>query len=241
MKNPAFSKSFLVKPILVIAFLVLIKCNCFAAVKTAAMDGYWSNPNIWLPAGVPASNDSVTIIANVYFDIPVTITAGGRVVINIGATLCGQDTFRLLCGGFLLVNGLMSGIDIYVSDGVIGFPGHVYAEHSLVSNPCSSGFIVNGLSVVGQPYSCPTTGIDEISDHSGVNVFPNPFSGYIEISLAGNELTEIILYDLVSRKRVQKIFRNNVSLNTAALAKGIYFYEVRKNNAVIKKGKVIKE
>lgn len=72
-------------------------------------------------------------------------------------------------------------------------------------------------------------------------LFPNPFSDKLNIRTGNSELSEIVIYDIASRQLLQKKFINMVSLNTGQLAKGIYIYEVRNKNVVIKNGKVVKE
>ena len=52
---------------------------------------------------------------------------------------------------------------------------------------------------------------------------------------------EIILYDILSQKLLQKKLTNSTTLNTEQLAKGIYIYEVRNENGVIQNGKVVKK
>ncbi|MEP7169801.1 MAG: T9SS type A sorting domain-containing protein, partial [Bacteroidota bacterium] len=86
-----------------------------------------------------------------------------------------------------------------------------------------------------------TVGIDEINENTIVNIYPNPVYNELNIKMDNIELSEIILYDLTSRKLLQQKFTNSVTLNTEQLAKGIYIYEVRNKNGVIKKGKVVKE
>lgn len=83
------------------------------------------------------------------------------------------------------------------------------------------------------------TGIEDNS-LSDWNVFPNPFSDRLNVSLTNNILSEIILYDLASRKILRQEFINYFSLNLEHLAKGIYIYEVRDSNGLCKKGKVVK-
>jgi hypothetical protein len=72
-------------------------------------------------------------------------------------------------------------------------------------------------------------------------IIPNPFSDRLNITISNKDLSEINLYDISSRKLLQKKFTNSTTLNTQQLAKGIYLYEVRNINGVIKKGKVVKE
>ncbi|MFI5219893.1 MAG: T9SS type A sorting domain-containing protein [Bacteroidia bacterium] len=86
-----------------------------------------------------------------------------------------------------------------------------------------------------------TTGIsEEYSNEFFQSPYPNPFSSFLSIK-GTNQNGEIILYDITSRKLLQQKFTNSISLNTEQFAKGIYLYEVRNKNGVIKKGKVVKE
>ena len=73
-----------------------------------------------------------------------------------------------------------------------------------------------------------------------IGIFPNPFSNKINITSTKNENMEIILYDVISKIILQQKFTNSVSLNTEELSKGIYIYEVRNKNGVIKNGKILK-
>ncbi|HKR04241.1 MAG TPA: T9SS type A sorting domain-containing protein [Bacteroidia bacterium] len=95
---------------------------------------------------------------------------------------------------------------------------------------------------------CITTGVPPIFNlqSSIFNISPNPFSNEINISSTANDLSEIILYDITSRKLLQQTFTGSASINTSQLSKGIYLYEVRNNpdsyrDGIIKKGKVVKE
>ena len=71
-------------------------------------------------------------------------------------------------------------------------------------------------------------------------IYPNPFSDNLTITTTTTSLSEIILYDIASRKLLQQKFTGSVTLNTEQLAKGIYIYEVRSKENT-KKGKVVKE
>ncbi len=85
-------------------------------------------------------------------------------------------------------------------------------------------------------------GIDEpLISGNTIEVFPNPFSNEITVSNSKNELCEIILFDISSREIVQRKFTYSTTVNTSQLAKGIYIFEVRNNNTLLRKGKIIKE
>lgn len=72
-------------------------------------------------------------------------------------------------------------------------------------------------------------------------LFPNPVTDKLNVQINNNEQTEIILYDLSSKKLLQQTFTNTTTINTEQLAKGIYLYTLRNRNGIIKNGKVIKQ
>jgi len=86
---------------------------------------------------------------------------------------------------------------------------------------------------------CPTT-INENHENAFVSIYPNPITNNLTIKAKNSELSEIILYDIASRKILQEKFTNSVSINTEQLAKGLYLYEVRNQDGSCKKGKVVK-
>ncbi len=85
------------------------------------------------------------------------------------------------------------------------------------------------------------TGTEEQNAGNKIDIYPNPFTDKILLEVNSHELTEIALYDLTSRKIIHENFINSISLNTSQLAKGVYIYEVRNKNGVVRKGKVVKE
>ena len=87
-----------------------------------------------------------------------------------------------------------------------------------------------------------TVGIDN-PNFQGADylISPNPFTNEINIKTNSSELSEIIFYDIASRKLLQQTFFNSAIINTTQLSKGIYFYEVKNKNGVVRKGKVVKE
>jgi hypothetical protein len=77
-------------------------------------------------------------------------------------------------------------------------------------------------------------------EHS-LSLYPNPFNDKLNILSNTNGNFELILYDLLSQKIVQRQFTNSMTLSTEELAKGVYIYEVRNKKGVIQNGKVVKE
>ncbi|MBK8847595.1 MAG: T9SS type A sorting domain-containing protein [Bacteroidetes bacterium] len=86
-----------------------------------------------------------------------------------------------------------------------------------------------------------TTGLEEQNIKEEIKIYPNPLDNKLNITISNHEFSEIIIYDIASRKLLQEKFTNSISINTEQLAKGIYLYEVRNKNGVIKKGKVVKD
>jgi hypothetical protein len=87
----------------------------------------------------------------------------------------------------------------------------------------------------------PCSGMEEQNSNTKIIIYPNPIMNKLNIEVNNKELSEIVLYDITSRKIFHQTFTNSISINTGQLSKGIYIYEVRNKNGVIKKGKVVKE
>ncbi len=74
-----------------------------------------------------------------------------------------------------------------------------------------------------------------------ISVYPNPFIDRINVSSNYIGQMDFLLFDLASRKILHQTFTKEVALNTEKLSKGIYIYEIRSKDGVIKKGKVLKD
>ena len=84
------------------------------------------------------------------------------------------------------------------------------------------------------------TGTNMSDENVSATIYLKPIANELIVKTNNRELSEIILYDIASRKIMQQEFTNSVSLNTQELAKGIYIFEVRNKNGLFKKGKVVK-
>ena len=85
------------------------------------------------------------------------------------------------------------------------------------------------------------TGTNIIDENVSATIYHNPITNELIVKTNNHELSEIIVYDIASRKLLRQKFENFVTLNTEQLVKGIYIYEVRNKSGVIKKGKVVKD
>jgi len=133
--------------------------------------------------------------------------------------------------------------------GVINNPNSVgincnYVDSAINLNGHASNYgfpnFVDSYDYSNTSYNCQT-GIEEQNQDKDILVFPNPMAGKLNITVKKNELVEVTLFDITSRIIFNQSFINSTSINTEQLAKGIYLYEVRNKNGVIKKGKIVKD
>lgn len=122
--------------------------------------------------------------------------------------------------------------------------GHI-GNHMFTSDSCTELILDDArlYTIAELSASVPhcTLGINDEASQNTVTIFPNPVTNELNIETNNNGFSEIILYDITSRKLMQQNFTNSVSLNTEQLAKGLYLYEVRDRHGLFKKGKVVKD
>ena len=103
-------------------------------------------------------------------------------------------------------------------------------------------YYIDDVCLSTDSFTCNSSvGINEVKSNDELVLFPNPCSDKINITIKTNVPVEISLYDVTSRKIFHQSFTNSISINTEQLTKGIYLYEVRNKNGVIKKGKIVKD
>ncbi|HLG33421.1 MAG TPA: T9SS type A sorting domain-containing protein [Bacteroidia bacterium] len=142
--------------------------------------------------------------------------------IKISGSFISDSNYSYMYVGNFFQDSLVS----FIADSVFNGWSHYYVE-----NICLSTDSMTCNSEVG---------INEVENREQSLLFPNPFTDEINISLKRNELIEVTLFDITSRKILQKKFIKSVSINTEQLAKGIYIYQVRNEKGIIKNGKIIK-
>ena len=112
-------------------------------------------------------------------------------------------------------------------------------------NPGSSGgpgcygayYYIDDVSVS----EIKTTEVPKISEDVSASIYPNPFTNHLLVSLNNTQASDFIIYDLSSRIVFQTKFSGSVSINTEQFVNGIYLYEVRNKNLVVKRGKVVRD
>ncbi|MEI6749029.1 MAG: exo-alpha-sialidase [Bacteroidota bacterium] len=91
------------------------------------------------------------------------------------------------------------------------------------------------------PTGDPTGIIAPAVSGNTIQVFPNPFTNEITVNNSINEPSEITVYDITSRKVIMQKFTSKATLNTTQLGKGIYLFEVKTKNTVLRNGRIIKD
>jgi hypothetical protein len=82
-------------------------------------------------------------------------------------------------------------------------------------------------------------GVNELEVHNNVSVFPAPFSSELNISTHGG-LFYFTLYDISGRKIMMKSFDGVATFETEFLESGMYLYELRLQDRIVKTGTAIK-
>ena len=81
-------------------------------------------------------------------------------------------------------------------------------------------------------------GVEATIISADFEIFPNPFHDKIYIKSEG--ASEIVIYDITSRKVLQQRFLNTTTLNMGGVANGLYVYELNTQGTIVK-GKLVKE
>lgn len=87
-----------------------------------------------------------------------------------------------------------------------------------------------------------TAGIENVFANSEGNIYPNPFNDFLVIEAeAGKQHMQLIIVDALG-KEVALIngINQKTNIDVSYLVSGVYFYELRENNVVITRGKLIK-
>jgi len=82
--------------------------------------------------------------------------------------------------------------------------------------------------------------LDELEDFSGINIFPNPSTGQVSISVNTHENYSLILRDIIGREVLNTFVSREVTLDLNELEKGIYFASIKNEDGeLVNGGKLI--
>jgi hypothetical protein len=109
--------------------------------------------------------------------------------------------------------------------------------YTLDSGEVSSYYFVDDISVIRKN----ATGIDESSSRDFLKVYPNPFNDKLKITSENNKVYSVNIYDLTSRIILKADFSNSVSIDAEWFDEGVYIYEIKCKDELVRIGKVVKQ
>ncbi len=109
-----------------------------------------------------------------------------------------------------------------------------------VATACTNSFsteITHDAAIV----NCNLTNVEEL-EVANLNIYPNPTTGllYLELDTNGKEKISWSLFDLMGRKQLAQVATDKQQLDLSQLPSGIYWLELRSENAVLTR-KVVKQ
>ncbi len=126
--------------------------------------------------------------------------------------------------------------------------GNFYSDIHTNSTSVSGGlsqfayYYIDDVCVSTDSLNCNSpTSLHQTKQTMAISLFPNPFSNQLTFSLTDNLPTTISLYGFLGQQVLQQSFTNSMTINTAQLADGIYFYELRNDKGTLKTGKLVKQ
>jgi len=129
--------------------------------------------------------------------------------------------------------------------------GNLFLNHLGTSWSSSGTTIVNTASLSSTNLSLSKTtlcssavGIKSSHQNTEIKVFPNPFTDKFEINLSKEyENVEITIYDVLSHIIYTNNYQstNKITINRNNMASGVYFYQIKSDNVIVAKGRVVAE
>ena len=85
------------------------------------------------------------------------------------------------------------------------------------------------------------TAIEEQIQFSGVNIYPNPTNGVVNISFVDNSIKKIEIVDLLGKKIYSHTISDNknLTIDLSTLSKGIYMVNIQKDDSTVSKKLII--
>ena len=86
-----------------------------------------------------------------------------------------------------------------------------------------------------------STGTNNYDTQYKIEIFPNPVSDQLHLSVDTDKEVNLVIYDISSRKLIEKKFSRQLSIDVKEFKAGIYFYKLFDNNGRGSIGKWIKD
>ncbi|MFN7911129.1 MAG: choice-of-anchor J domain-containing protein [Bacteroidota bacterium] len=207
----------------------------------------------WLPVGLNTAMVAVSPTANTTYTVAgqngacfgaATVAIVVNASPNTSVVVAGPT--NSICIGSGTINFIASGAVSYIWSS----PNSSLTTATVSANtPTAAGaynIIVNGVGANGCTRTATTslvmqtcTGLNEIAVANNINVFPNPFVNELNVSgISGN----VVIINTLGKVVYSSVVKENEAINTANLAKGVYFVKIKDSvNNTEKTIKVIKE
>lgn len=219
----------------------------FASYGCTAID-----PNYWLTGN--GNSVTVTFVSPQSYptfrvwgmndDDSVTVAVNG-LAYPLNNSTASYDA-KVVCGQSPGPDGIIFSAGKIVGANSNELGNYSYQNVQLITANVNS-FTVTGINGAGWGFAgasinCPLiTGTTEMMDESNVAVYPNPISNKLTFEINNKEQTIVTLYDFYGKQIMQQKFYHKTTINTEEFPSGIYFYELRNDNALIGTGKILKE
>jgi hypothetical protein len=223
-----------------------------AGATTSLMATSAASSYTWLPVGLNTAMVAVSPTANATYTVAgqngacfgaatvsITVNASPNTSVAISAptnSIClGTPTITFTASG--AVSYVWTSPNSTVTTGTVS-----------IASPTAAGaynIIVNGVGANGCTRTATTslvmqtcTGLNEIAVANNINVFPNPFVNELNVSgISGN----VVIINTLGKVVYSSVVKENEAINTANLAKGVYFVKIKYSvNNTEKTIKVIK-
>jgi hypothetical protein len=206
-----------------------------------ASNGYWDNACSCQKGGYPFTNMIDTLVFT-YKYAPADPTDSANVFVNF------KSAGTNIGGNWISLHASASYQTVQLPINLSTAPDTAIIQIQSSNWPDSLLSFVGAVLKVDEMYfkSQPlATVIGSIHSNNDVSFYPNPFrsSGTIMISPEINTTGMIVtIYDVTGRT-VKKITTNEhkITIDREEMLNGIYFYELKTNNNVIKTGKIVVE
>ncbi|MCD6017845.1 MAG: hypothetical protein K0S53_966 [Bacteroidetes bacterium] len=164
------------------------------------------------------------------------------------------------------INGTQAKNVYWKIEGAVAINDYSVFKGTIICNNGALGAIGTGVKIDGRalttngalsvtastinaqniPTNCASVGIKDLSGtDAGLQIFPNPFSSMITITLTNvsqDIKTEFKMYDLVGKEVYsQTLTQQSTQMEVTGLEKGLYFYKIFKANVLSQSGKLIAE
>lgn len=170
---------------------------------------------------------------------PYTLTAadlGQNVslpLINGAATLNGGESYLVVAGSL--------GDGGATNDLVVGTAGVSEAQTSFYLDETATWFYTTSTPMVRMNFD-PSASINEVANAFGLNVYPNPASDVINVTLNKEVAASITVVDVTGKVvKTSTINGTSASINTTGLSNGVYYVNITDGTSVSTEKVVIKK